>query len=141
MRYSNRVSLIALAALALASSGAAAQQRAAQAHTQVHTQTRRHETQAQLKAQAKVTESAARTTALGRVPGGKVQSAELEREDGKLVYSYDIKVAGKPGIEEVLVDALTGGIVKQEHETPEQEKAEKLKEAGERAARRNRKKG
>ncbi len=38
-----------------------------------------------LKAQAKVTETNARATALAKVPGGTVQSAELEIEHDKLV--------------------------------------------------------
>ena len=65
---------------------------------------------------AKVTASAATATALAKVPGGKVQSAEIEKEDGKLVYSFDIKVASKSGIEEVLVDAMSGAVVSVEHE-------------------------
>ncbi|WP_206044664.1 PepSY domain-containing protein [Gemmatimonas groenlandica] len=76
---------------------------------------------------AKVTPATATATALTKVPGGKVQSAEIEKEDGKLVYSFDIKVAGKSGIEEVLVDALTGAVVGVEHETP----ADEAKEAKE----------
>ncbi len=35
---------------------------------------------------------------------------------GRLIYSYDIKVAGKPGIEEVHVDAMTGAVIATEHE-------------------------
>lgn len=69
-----------------------------------------------LAAQAKVGEDSARAVALRRVPGGTIQELELEREDGKLVYSFDIKVAGKAGITEVLVDALTGKVVSVEHE-------------------------
>ncbi|WP_411279151.1 PepSY domain-containing protein [Gemmatimonas sp.] len=82
---------------------------------------------------AKVTPSTATATALAKVPGGKVQSAEIEKEDGKLVYSFDIKVAGKSGIEEVLVDATSGAVVSVAHETPADEakeaKADKAKEA------------
>ena len=65
---------------------------------------------------AKITPAAATATALAKVPGGTVQSAEIEKEDGKLVYSFDIKVAGKSGIEEVLVDAMTGAVVGVEHD-------------------------
>jgi hypothetical protein len=54
---------------------------------------------------------------------------ELEKEDGKLLYSYDIKVAGKTGVEEVHVDAMTGALLSNEHESPADEKAEKAKEA------------
>lgn len=80
-----------------------------------------------LLAQASITAAAARKTALGRVQGGTIKSEELEREDGKLVYSFDIQVAGKSGIEEVLVDANTGAIVSVAHETPAQEAAEAAK--------------
>lgn len=76
---------------------------------------------------AKVTPAAASATALARVPNGRVQSAELEKEDGKLLYSFDIKVAGKSGIEEVQVDAMTGAVLSAEHETP----ADEAKEAKE----------
>jgi hypothetical protein len=34
------------------------------------------------------------------------------------MYSHDIKVAGKPGVEEVHVDAVSGKILKHEHENP-----------------------
>ena len=44
-------------------------------------------------------------TALARVPGGTVHKGVLEEEDGKLIYSFEIKVPGKSGIEEVNVDA------------------------------------
>lgn len=87
--------------------------------------------EAALRAEAKITEAAARTTALAAVPGGKVQSHELERENGKLIYSYDIKVAGKSGIEEVNIDAITGAIVAHEHEDAKAEAKEKKAEAKE----------
>ena len=86
-------------------------------------------TQAALRKEAKVSEAAARKTALAAVPGGKVQSHELERENGKLIYSYDIKVTGKPGVEEVNVDAKTGEIVAHEHEDANAEAKEKKAEA------------
>ena len=87
--------------------------------------------QAALRKEAKIAEADARKTALAAVPGGKVQSHELERENGKLIYSYDIKVAGKAGIEEVNVDAKTGEIVAHEHEDAKAEAAEKKAEAKE----------
>lgn len=55
--------------------------------------------------------------ALARVAGGTITEAELEEEDGRLIYSFEIKVAGKSGEEEVHVDATTGEVVKQEHES------------------------
>lgn len=82
------------------------------------------ESEAQLAKEAKITEAAARATALASVPGGKVKAHELEKEDGKLIYTFDIEVAGKPGIEEVHVDAITGKMIKMEHESPAKEKSE-----------------
>ena len=85
--------------------------------------------QAALRKEAKIAEADARKTALAAVPGGKVQSHELERENGHLIYSYDIKVRGKSGIEEVNVDAMTGAIVAHEHEDAKAEAKEKKAEA------------
>lgn len=82
---------------------------------------------------AKITVEAATATALGKAPGGKVEKAEIENEDGKLIYSFDIKVAGKAGITEVGVDAMTGAVVNVEHEDAAAEakeaKADKAKDA------------
>lgn len=78
-----------------------------------------------LKVQAKVTEADARTTALAKVRGGTVQSAELETEHGKLVWSLDIKEPKSPNVIEVQVDAKTGHIVSKKVESP----AEQAKEA------------
>ena len=74
--------------------------------------------------QAKITPDVATATALAKVPGGKIDAAELENEKGKLIYSFDIKVQGKRGIEEVAVDAITGVVLSVEHETPADEAKE-----------------
>jgi uncharacterized membrane protein YkoI len=81
--------------------------------------------------QAKITPDSARAVALRRVPHGTIQSAELEHEHGALVYSYDIKVPGKPGVEEVQVDAATGRVVSLKHETAAAEEKEHQQERGE----------
>src|SRR5437764_983146 len=73
---------------------------------------------------AKITEAAAAATAQARLPKGTIQGVELEREKGKIIYSYDIKTAGKSGIDEVNVDAMTGKIVGFTHESPATEKKE-----------------
>ena len=57
---------------------------------------------------AKVKEAAAATTARKLVPGATIAAVELENEGGKLIYSFDMKTAGKDGIDEVNVDAMTG---------------------------------
>jgi hypothetical protein len=82
-----------------------------------------------LKSQAKISIRQARATALAKVPGGRVKSSELEREKGKLIYSFDIRPATGTGIEEVQVDAITGEVVSVEHETPKKEAAEKRHES------------
>ena len=94
-----------------------------------------HETMAQLKAEAKVSKKAARATALAQVPRGNVKSGELERENGRLLYSFDIATKGKAGIDEVQIDAITGAVLSNTHETPAMEKAEAKADAKEHAAR------
>jgi uncharacterized membrane protein YkoI len=81
------------------------------------------EQQAKLASQAKITKEQAQEIALKRAPG-TVESGELEREHGKLVYSFDIRNS-KGTIDEVQVSAITGKIVRVEHETKAQEEAEK----------------
>jgi len=75
------------------------------------------ESQAALAKEARFPLDSATAIALKAVPGATVKSHELEREKGKLIYSFDMKIVGKPGIEEVNVDAVTGTMVgKVEHE-------------------------
>lgn len=81
------------------------------------------EQQVKLASQAKITKEQAQGIALKRA-AGTVESGELEREHGKLVYSFDIRNA-KGTIDEVQVSAITGKIVRVEHETKAQEEAEK----------------
>jgi hypothetical protein len=122
--------LTAMAAITFAASPAAGQATAKPAPG-------KHETAAQLKAEAKVSESAARATALAQVPGGTVKSGELEREGGKLLYSFDITTKGKTGIDEVQIDALTGTVLSNKHETPAMEKSEAKADAKEHAAKKS----
>jgi DNA-binding beta-propeller fold protein YncE len=79
---------------------------------------------AELAKQAKVSLEDARATALAKVPHGEVKSEELEKEHGQLIYSFDIQVPGKPGIEEVNVSAITGKVSGQHHESAKDEKRE-----------------
>src|SRR5258707_15735901 len=85
-------------------------------------------TQAQLQAQAKVSEADARTTALAKVPGGTVSSSELEKEHGKVVWSFDIAQTGSKNITEVQVDAKSGKVVSTKIETPAKEQKEAMAE-------------
>jgi uncharacterized membrane protein YkoI len=84
-----------------------------------------------LVAEAKIEEAAARATALARVKNGAVKSEELEREHGHLIYSYDIEVPGKSGIDEVNIDAMTGKVIAMTHEGPRAEHKEAAAEAKE----------
>ena len=69
-----------------------------------------------LLAQATVRSDSAMKIARARVPNGRITKAEIENEDGKLVYSFILKVPGKAGVEEVNVDAKTGAVISVEHE-------------------------
>lgn len=83
-----------------------------------------------LLAQAAITPDSARSLALARVPGGRIHEAEIEMEDERLVYSFDISVPGQRGVEEVLIDAKTGAFISEEHESSRSERAEKRQESG-----------
>ncbi len=107
--------------------------------TQAGTTAKRHkvkkaETQAALQKEAKISEETARATALKEVPNGTIKSSELEREHGKLIYSFDITVPGKSGIDEVNVNAIDGSVVAKQHESPKTEKKEAVQEAKEKKA-------
>ena len=84
--------------------------------------------------QPKIGLDEAKATALTKVPNGTIQKYELEREHGRLIYSFDIGVPGKSGIEEVQVSAMTGKVVSQKHETPAQETKETRGEKAEKKA-------
>ena len=112
-------------------SKAAVKQTASMSTTKRHRRTVKKETQADLQKEAKISEADARATALQQVPNGVVKSSELEREKGKLIYSYDISVPGKSGIDEVNVNAIDGSVVAKSHESPKTEKKEAKQEAKE----------
>jgi uncharacterized membrane protein YkoI len=96
-----------------------------------HRAMKKEESQAALQKEAKISEATARATALAQVPNGVFKSSELERENGKLIYSYDITVPGKAGIEEINVNAMDGSVVNHEHENAKAEKKEAAQEAKE----------
>lgn len=94
-----------------------------------HRTAKKSESQATLQKEAKVSEETARATALKEVPNGTVKSSELERENGKLIYSFAITAPGKSGIEEINVNAIDGSVVNREHESAATEKKEAAKES------------
>ncbi|MEO6036312.1 MAG: PepSY domain-containing protein, partial [Verrucomicrobiota bacterium] len=74
-----------------------------------------------LESEAKISRSEAEKIALAKAPGGTVKEGELEKEHGKLIWSFDIAKAGSKDITEVQVDAKTGAIVSVEDESAEAE--------------------
>jgi uncharacterized membrane protein YkoI len=78
---------------------------------------------------AKITEAQAAEAVMKRVPAGKIEAMELENEGGKFIYSYDVRTAGKTGIDEVHIDAMTGKVVGFVHETAAMEKKEAAADA------------
>ena len=73
--------------------------------------------------QAKITEAEATKIALEKVPG-IVKAVELENEDGKNVYGFDI-VAKDGSQQEVKIDAQTGNVAKVEADHEEKNGEEK----------------
>ena len=57
--------------------------------------------------------------ALAHAPGGHIKDAELDQEDGKLVWWLDIVTPGAKNVTEVDVDAMTGGVISVVTEIPE----------------------
>jgi uncharacterized membrane protein YkoI len=80
-------------------------------------------------AMAKVSEADARKAAMDSVgAGSSITKGGLEVEDGCLIYDFDVKVAGKSGIEEVAVDAGTGKVLSTKHDGPMGEMAGKAQQ-------------
>ena len=112
-------------AIALCTLGAAAAPLAAQSTQQP---TYKRDLPAALVKQATVSEPDAAKAAQARVKHGRIQAVELENEGGKLIYSYELKVGRRSGVEEVNVDARTGKVVNTEHETAKSEAKEAAQE-------------
>jgi hypothetical protein len=78
--------------------------------------------QSAMRKEAQVTMDEAQKAALAKEPG-KIKSKELEREKGRLIYSFDIKTAD--GLHEVNVDAVTGAVIEDTVESAATEAKEK----------------
>lgn len=65
--------------------------------------------------------------ASAKVPG-KIKSHELEKENGKWIYSFDIKTDKKGVITEVNIDAYTGEVLDVHEENAADEAKEKREE-------------
>ena len=82
------------------------------------------QSEAELLKQAHVTKHQAKKIALARVKGGTIKSTELEKENGVLIWSFDIARPGTKDVTEVWVDATTGKISAVAVETPVGQKKE-----------------
>ena len=74
--------------------------------------------------QASVTRSEAERTALSRIHDGRIVTVELEKEHGRLIWSFDIARPHTKNITELQVDAKSGQIVSTKIETPQAQKKE-----------------
>ncbi|HEY7216262.1 MAG TPA: hypothetical protein VIC28_16690 [Thermoanaerobaculia bacterium] len=68
-------------------------------------------------AQASVSMDEAGIIALAKVPGGELTSKELGRLSGKLTYFFDIRTAGKKGVDVVSINASDGTVVSVKHKS------------------------
>jgi len=86
----------------------------------------------ELKKKVKITQAEAEKAALKAVGAKEMKTtySELELEQGYLVYSIDVKVIGKEGIEEIWVDAGNGKVLMRPHEVDDEEEDDE-DEAGE----------
>jgi uncharacterized membrane protein YkoI len=60
----------------------------------------------------------AEATALALVPGGAVMTSNLERENGRLVWLFDISIPGSRNLREIQVDASSGAVLSNTVESP-----------------------
>ena|SRR5215472_5326448 len=72
----------------------------------------------------RIDEQAARAMALAAVPNGTIQSAELETERGRRVWSIDVSRPHSAAVLEILVDAKTGRIVSKRTESQREQQRE-----------------
>ncbi|HEY5481435.1 MAG TPA: PepSY domain-containing protein [Verrucomicrobiae bacterium] len=86
-------------------------------------------TSAKLEAQAKITKAEAQKIALDKVPGGTIKEGDIEKEKGKLLWSFDIATPGTKDITEVQVDAMTGDVLDVAKETVADQEKEKKEDS------------
>jgi len=84
---------------------------------------------AKLEAQARITKAEAEKIALAKVPGGTIKEGEIEKEKGKVIWSFDIATPGTKDITEVNVDAMTGAVVDISKESAAEQEKEKMEDA------------
>ena len=99
--------------------------------TNVTAQEDKEKPNAKLAKKAKITLEQAREIAM-KEDSGTVESEELEKEKGKLVYSFDIRNA-KGTITEIWVDAKNGNVIHKSEEDAAAEAMEKAADAKKKA--------
>jgi len=110
MRRSQGLTILAAAALLVAVE--------AQAQQVVGTPTRGASSARESPLRPKITQDAARSAALARVPHGTVAATDLKTEHGVLVYIFDVAVPGEEGLEELQISAADGSVVSARHLGP-----------------------
>jgi uncharacterized membrane protein YkoI len=78
-----------------------------------------------LVSQARISKADAQQMALAKVPDGTIKEGELEKEKGKLIWSFDVATPDTKDITEVNIDAITGDLVSVAKESAEGEAKEK----------------
>jgi uncharacterized membrane protein YkoI len=63
---------------------------------------------------AKLTEADARAIVMAKLPDAQIKEGELEKENGKMIWSFDLAKGNSEGVVEINVDAVTGDIVAME---------------------------
>jgi uncharacterized membrane protein YkoI len=86
--------------------------------------------------EATIQRTAAEKIALAQVPAGRIKEGELEREHGRLVWSFDIARPNSNTIVEVQVDARNGKVVSVANESPADQAKEAAKDRAEAAKQR-----
>ncbi len=81
----------------------------------------------EMKNMAKISLADAQATAIKLVGADlkKIKGKELEVEEGCLLYSFDLQLKSTKGTEEIMIDAVSGQVFSQKHETPADEAEEK----------------
>lgn len=73
---------------------------------------------AQLQSMAKISKARAERIALRRVGhGARIAGAEIEAEQGCLIWSFDLSVPGRGGVQEANIDAGNGKVLAIHHES------------------------
>jgi hypothetical protein len=83
---------------------------------------------ASMKSEVKLSPEEARATASKKVPG-VTREEDLARENGKLVYLFDIQATGRKDITEVQLSAIDGSVVSIEKEDAVSEAKDEQQEA------------